>query len=164
MKFAYTAWNNETSPLPICRRGPITTNPTMTPNRPSPEPDLSSVPFYEGLQQHCLLVQRCPHCGTIQLGELYCNHCHADGLQWVPASGRARLHSYVHMHMSYHEGFADQIPYNAATIELEEGPRFYTNIVGMDDQALVIGMPLQVQYSTLSTGTVVPVFAPRTEQ
>lgn len=132
----------------------------MTPDRPSPVPDLASEPFFAGLRAHRLLVQRCPHCGSVQLGELYCNRCHADGLVWVPASGRATLHSFVNVHMRYHEGFADQMPYSGALVELEEGPRLYASIVEQDGRALVIGLPLQVRYSTLSSATVVPVFAP----
>ena len=132
----------------------------MTPDRPSPEPDLASQGFFDGLRARRLMVQRCPHCGALQLSELQCNRCHAEGLEWVPASGRATLYSLVNIHMRYHEGFADQVPYNAATVELAEGPRLYANIVAAGPDPLALGMPLEVDYSELSTGVVVPVFRP----
>lgn len=132
----------------------------MTPDRPSPEPDLASAGFFAGLQEQRLMVQRCPYCGTLQLGELYCNHCHAPGLEWIAASGRATLYSFVNIHMRYHAGFADQSPYPAAMVELEEGPRFYASVVDVAACDLKPGMPLTVGYDRLATGVVVPVFRP----
>jgi len=132
----------------------------MTPDRPSPEPDLASAGFFAGLQEQRLMVQRCPHCGTVQLGELYCNRCHADGLEWIEASGRATLYSFINIHMRYHAGFADQSPYPATVVELAEGPRFYASVTGAGAADLVNGMPLTVGFDRLATGVVVPVFHP----
>lgn len=130
----------------------------MNPNRPSPEPDQVSEPFFAGLNRGQLLLQRCRQCNTVQLGELYCNHCHADALSWIPASGKGKVIAAVQVHMRYHEGFEDDIPYNVVTVELDEGPRIYSNVVGMPTAEVRVGMRVEAEYSQLATGTTVPVF------
>ena len=51
-------------------------------------------------------------------------------MAWERASGRATLHTYVISHRAA-PGIEDQVPYAIAVVELEEGPRMMTNIVGI---------------------------------
>jgi hypothetical protein len=64
----------------------------------------------------------------------------------VPACGRAKVYSWTIFHQLYHPGFAQDIPYNVAIVELEEGPRMHTNIVGCTNEDIHIDMPLQLVF------------------
>lgn len=132
----------------------------MNPARPSPMPDFVSGPFFEGLAACELRVQRCTACGALQLGELACNACHATSLEWIPASGKGVIHSFVVMHSDFHPAFSADLPYNVAMVELDEGPRLYANIVGITNSELRVGMRVKVAYSPLDSGVTVPVFSP----
>ena len=63
------------------------------------------------------------------------------------ASGRGTLYSYVINHRAA-PGFADDAPYAIAVVQLEEGPRMMSNILGLPatPEALVLDMPLQVTF------------------
>jgi uncharacterized OB-fold protein len=58
-------------------------------------------------------------------------------------------------------GFAEQVPYAIAVVELEEGPRMMTNIVGIENtpENLVLDMELEVEFETRGDQAV-PVFHP----
>ncbi len=75
------------------------------------------------------------------------------------ASGRATLHSYVISHRPA-PGFVP--PYSIAVVELEEGPRMMTNIVGVAQtpEALVLDMPLTVRFEAIDDEISLPLFAP----
>jgi uncharacterized OB-fold protein len=128
--------------------------------RPMPEPDAASAPFFEALNQCRLLLQRCGSCGTCQLGEHRCNSCGSKDIGWAEASGRASLYSFTIVHVPYHPAFASQVPYNAAMVELEEGPRLFSNIVGCTHDELRIGLALAVDFEQHGDGWL-PVFRPR---
>jgi uncharacterized protein len=57
-------------------------------------------------------------------------------------------------------GFASAVPYNIAQIDLEEGVRMTSNIVGISNEALRIGMKLQVVFEDASKNVSLPKFRP----
>ena len=93
-------------------------------------------------------------------GSRACTECLSESLEWVPASGRATLFTFAVMHQRYHPGFFDEIPYNIAVVELEEGPRLNTNIIGVPNEGLRVGMPLVVSFEEVGEGVVLPKFRP----
>jgi uncharacterized OB-fold protein len=80
-------------------------------------------------------------------------------MEWAEASGRARLHTYVVIHHVFGTAFRP-MPYNVAVVELAEGPLFHTNVVECDDDALQIGMELEVVFDEQPEGFTLPVFRP----
>jgi uncharacterized protein len=76
-------------------------------------------------------------------------------VEWRPASGRARLVSFVIVHRAA-PGFEAEVPYIVALAELEEGPRMLTNLPGAptDPSALNIGAPLTVTFEKRGDITV----------
>jgi hypothetical protein len=76
------------------------------------------------------------------------------------ASGRATLYSYV-IHQRPAPGFDP--PYAIAVVELEEGPRMMTNVVGVPQtpEALALDMPLEVVFEPLDGEITLPLFRPR---
>lgn len=131
------------------------------PSKPIPQPDDASRPFFDGAQRGALMIERCTACGAyLAPGSRACTECLSEALEWVAASGRATLFTFAIMHQRYHPGFADALPYNIAVVELAEGPRLNTTIVGVANDALRVGMPLAVTFEGLGEGIVLPKFRP----
>ena len=60
-------------------------------------------------------------------------HCLGDRWVWEKAAGGAKLISWVVYHVAFHPAFANRLPYNVAVVELDEGPRLISNVVGVAD-------------------------------
>jgi uncharacterized OB-fold protein len=132
-----------------------------TPSKPVPEPDERSRPFFEGALRGELRLQRCKDCGTfLVLGSRVCTKCLGENLEWTPVSGRGTLFTFGLMHQKYHPGFFDEIPYNVSVVELEEGPRLQTNIIGVKNEGLRVGMPVVVTFERVSESVALPKFRP----
>lgn len=130
-------------------------------SKPTPVPSLESRPYWEGLKERRLLI---PHCGTC--GHWWfppsalCPRCNADKPEWRAASGCGKVFSYVVFHRVYHPAYAGNVPYAVALIELEEGPRLVSNLVGVDLADIRCEMPVIVVFEELGEW-VVPKFKPR---
>ena len=126
-----------------------------------PEPTPETRPFWDGAAAGELRIQRCRACARHYFyPRPYCPHCGASDVEWVTASGRATLYSYVISHRPA-PGFADDAPYAIAVVELEEGPRMMTNLVHVEatPENLRLDMPLRVVFEP--RGDVrVPLFEP----
>jgi len=117
--------------------------------------------FWEGTSRGELRIQRCLPCGHAYFyPRTSCPRCGSTDVAWERASGRGRLHTYV---ISYRAapGFEDQVPYAIAVVELEEGPRMMSNLVGIENtpERLVLDMALEVSFEPRG-GVAVPVFRP----
>jgi uncharacterized OB-fold protein len=82
-------------------------------------------------------------------------------VEWKPVSGRGTLHTFTVVHRGA-KGFPLGTPYVIAVVELAEGPRMMTNLVGVEpDPAKVrIGMPLEVVFQDVSGEFTLPHFRP----
>ena len=89
-----------------------------------------------------------------------CPHCGSFDVEWFTASGDATLYSYVINHRPA-PGFEAEAPYAIAVVQLAEGPRMMTSIVGVPNtpEALELDMPLRVQFEKRGDLTL-PVFGP----
>lgn len=130
------------------------------PTRPIPEPTPETLHFWEGTQAGELRIQRCQDCeGAYFPPRPFCPRCSSRNVAVEVASGRATLYSYV-IHHREMPGFTP--PYAIAVVELEEGPRMMTNIVGCEQtpEALVLDMPLEVTFEQVGEAISVPLFRP----
>jgi len=136
------------------------------PPTPVPVPDEESRPFFAAACRGVLLLRRCHDCGTFMaptggIGTPLrprCVRCFSAALAWAPAGGRGTLYSFALMHQVYDPAFADQVPYNIAVVELDEGVRMTTNVVGCANAELRIGMPLEVTFEPVSAEVAIPRF------
>lgn len=134
-----------------------------TASLPVPTPDQASAPFFEGAAQGRLMLMRCRSCGTHRYPSRdRCDVCWSTDTEWVQASGRATLHSWVLFHQVYHPGFAERVPYNVAVVELAEGPRITTNVTGCASEDLRAGMALDVWFEKVADDVALPKFRPAT--
>jgi uncharacterized OB-fold protein len=124
---------------------------------PTPETE----PYWSGTAAGELRLQRCGDCARPYFyARPSCPHCGSLDVEWFAASGRARLHTYVINHRPA-PGFEEDGPYAIAVVELEEGPRLMTNIVGIDNtpENLVLDMALEVAFEQRGD-VAIPVFRP----
>lgn len=109
---------------------------------PIPEPDGVSAPFWEGLRQERLRVQRCTHCATWQFGpECICHRCHAFDPAWVEVPAEGRIYSWERVWHPVHPALKDRGPYLAVLVELPHagGVRLVGNLLGDAMQEVRIG-------------------------
>jgi len=59
--------------------------------------------------------------------------------------------------------FADRVPYNAVVVQLDEGPFMVSNLVDIDNDAIEVGLPVEVTYVDLDDDLTLPQFRVTTE-
>jgi len=129
--------------------------------KPVPEPTPDTQPFWDGCAAGELRIQRCRDCGKPYFyPRPVCPECGSTDVEWFTASGRATLYSYVINHRPA-RGFEDDGPYAIAVVQLAEGPRMMTNLVGVPNtpEDLILDMELQVTFEQRGEISL-PVFAP----
>ena len=128
---------------------------------PGPEIDALNMPYWESLTEGALTYQKCNACEHAWLPpRTECPHCLAADWRWEKAAGGAKLISWVVYHIAYHPAFAKRLPYNVAVVELDEGPRLISNVIGVDDaETLVIDQRLRLIIEREGS-TAVPRFVP----
>ena len=128
---------------------------------PAPELDALNTPYWESLAQGALSYQKCNPCGHAWLPpRTECPHCLAADWHWEKAAGGAKLISWVVYHIAYHPAFAKRLPYTVAVVQLDEGPRLISGVVGMDDpEKLKIDQRLRLTIEH-EGATAVPRFVP----
>lgn len=130
-----------------------------TPSKPVPVPTPETQPFWDGTAAGELRLQRCPACDRHYFPPRpFCPTCLSGDVTWERVSGRGMLHSYVINHRPA-PGWDE--PYAIAVVELDEGPRMMTNVVGVDQtpEALVLDMALTVTFEARGD-LMLPVFRP----
>jgi uncharacterized OB-fold protein len=141
-------------------KGTIDTDPAGY-AKPVPVPDERSRPFFEGALAGRLMLQRCEACGRWMWPVVArCLHCLDADVRWAPSRGEGTLYSFALVHQLYHPGFAEEIPYNVAEVDLAEGVRVLSTIEGVPADELRIGQPLVVAFRPVADGVVLPVFTP----
>lgn len=118
-----------------------------------------AAPFLEAAAEGRLVLQVCRRCGTAQLpARARCEACGHTAFDWRPAAGTGRLASFAVLHRS-----PDQrpVPYVYALVELDEGPRIISNVVGCEPARLRVQLRLRVVFGDADEdGRRWPVFEP----
>ncbi len=129
--------------------------------KPIPVPSEDSKPHWEGAKRHELCLQRCQECGAFRLPPApLCPECTAMGGEWTKVSGRGKVYSFVIFHRAYHKAFEKDLPYAVAVIELEDGPRLVSNIVGIAPDRIRCDMPVEVTFEDITSDATLPKFRP----
>ncbi len=128
--------------------------------RPLPGITPDNQPFWEACRRHELSLPRCRDCGHLRLPGPICPQCLSMDSDWAPVSGRGKLYTWTVIYQRYHPGFADELPYNVAMIELEEGPKLISSVVGCDNDDLRVGMEVTVIFEDVTGEVTLPKFKP----
>lgn len=129
-------------------------------SKPLPEITPDNKPFWDSCKQHELSLQRCQDCGCLRLPSPICQECLSMESEWIKMSGRGKLYTWTTIFQRYHPAFAEELPYNVAVVELEEGPRLITNIVDYSHEDLRIGMEVEVVFEDVTEEITLPKFRP----
>ena len=131
-------------------------------NKPIPRPQPESDFYWEKAKLHELWLRKCNACSEAYFYPRDISPCcFSKDTCWIKASGKATLYTYGIVHRSLHPGFAEEVPFVTAIVELEEGPRMPTNIVGVEDPTpdkLPIGVSLQVAFEDITDTIALPKF------
>jgi uncharacterized OB-fold protein len=76
--------------------------------------------------------------------------------EWVPSTGKGTIHSWVTYHEAPHPGF--KVPYSVVLVELEEGVRMVSNLVDVKPEEIVMGLPVEVVFESVTGEMVLPKF------
>jgi uncharacterized protein len=87
-----------------------------------------------------------------------CPACHSLEFDAAEMSGTGRVYSYAVLHHPRSPKFA--YPLVTALVELDEGVRLVTNLVGIEPAEVRIGMPVQVTFVPTDREMSIPVFGP----
>lgn len=133
--------------------------------KPLPEINSLSQPFWEAAADNKLVIQRCSNCGVfVWCPRPSCTECGGDQLEWKTMSGRGMVFSFTivrEVTEGRGRGFVKDIPYIIAWIDLEEGPRFCSNVVDCPIDKVTIGMPVEAVFEKAGGDISLPKFRPR---
>jgi len=130
-------------------------------HKPLPAISPLNEPYWYGLKRHELQLPRCHECGTIWYPpSLFCPGCWSRNFAWQKLSGRGKVNSWVVFHQAYFPSFTDDVPYNVAEVELEEGPRLLTNLVAVDNDDITMDMPVEIVFDDVTDEVTLAKFRP----
>jgi uncharacterized protein len=125
--------------------------------RPAPIVTEDSAAFWDAADEGRLVAQRCAACGRLRHPPRpMCPECRSLDIEVVDLSGRGVVYSYSVLHHPQHPAF--EYPVLAALIDLDEGIRIVSNVVGVEPDEIRIGAAVQVEFVATDGDHQVPVF------
>ncbi|EPH45990.1 bifunctional MaoC family dehydratase N-terminal/OB-fold nucleic acid binding domain-containing protein [Streptomyces aurantiacus] len=142
--------------------------PRPTAKRPRPVINRDNAGFWDGVARHRLLIQRCGDCARPRFPWLPgCNACGSPEWDTVEASGEGTVYSYVVMHHPPFPAFTEPYradegagPYAVVLVELAEGVRILSQVVGVPHDEVRIGMPVRLEFRRVDEELELPMFRP----
>jgi uncharacterized OB-fold protein len=126
---------------------------------PAPNPSPAARPYWDAAARGELVYQRCDVCGTIPpRPTTVCGSCLGRALTWRPSAGAGSLYSWTVVWRPQHPSFT--VPYAPAIVELDEGFRMMSAVVGCPPDDLAAGMRLAVEFHPASETIALPYFRP----
>jgi uncharacterized OB-fold protein len=106
-----------------------------------PTIDTASAPYWEAAKEGQLLIAECTACGKVHhYPRPFCPHCWSEDVHPVQASGTGTIYTYSTVYVNDLAPFKERLPYVAAIVELDEGPRLMTLIEGVEPERLGVGI------------------------
>jgi uncharacterized protein len=117
-------------------------------------------PYWDAAKRHELKIQKCRTCGGYYFYPRdFCPSCFSFDVEWMKVSGRGTIYSFTICHRPA-KGFEEDVPYNLVLVELEEGPRMMSTVVGCPNDALRVGMAVEVVFDDVTEEVTLPRFTP----
>ena len=131
----------------------------MAYDKPLPTPSPLTKPFYDGAKEGKLLLPRCEDCNRVHWYPRYiCPFCHSTNISWIESSGEGRIHTFAVQHRAF-GGWAKEVPFVTAYIDLNEGDRMVTVLRGVDasdPSSIKIGSKVKVEFEEASEAVHLP--------
>lgn len=135
--------------------------PDDAPERFQPPVSPAAEPFWAATRERQLVLQWCTACERpIHFPREACPRCLGDGLEFRPASGMGTVYAVSVMPKPANPTMAGRTPYAVALVDLDEGARTMTNVVGVEPSSVVVGQRVQVVWEPLADGRHLALFVP----
>ena len=119
--------------------------------KPYPTPTPTTAPFWDGLRDERVMIQRCADCGTwVFYPRSNCSNCLGPNLNWHEVSGEGKIHTFTVTRQPTSPHFADEVPQLIAMIELNEGVRLTTTLVENDPDQIAVGAAVKPVFDHVS--------------
>ena len=129
--------------------------------KPLPTLNEDNRPFWEACRENRLAMQKCGACGHIRYPiQAVCPECLSGQAEWVTLTGRGAVLSRLVFHQVYSKAFANDVPYNVVLVQLDEGPRMFSNVIGVPNDDVKVGMRLVVAFDPVTPEVTIPRFRP----
>ena len=121
-------------------------------------------PFWEGCRDGVLRMQACRPAGHLRypISEI-CPRCLSSDYDWRELSGEGEVLSAVTFQRAYNPAYAGLVPYNVALVQLDEGPRMFSNLLPLDRRDVPAGTRVRVAFDPVAGGLAIPRFVPIAE-
>ena len=130
-------------------------------NKPLPTVSGESKPYWDSCRMGQLVIQTCDNCSEFQFYPRgICANCWSYDIQWYKSTGKGTVWSYTVTYQNRTPGFAEDVPYVLALVELEEGVKMFTNIVDCEPRDVSIGMEVEVTFVQANNQISIPYFKP----
>lgn len=134
----------------------------MSLHPPLPVADDLTTPFWNGIREGKLRVQRCADCRRYQFPpRATCESCSSAQLSFEDMSGRGSVYNFTEtLSGARHPYFQSITPYLVGMVRLDEQEDliFASNFPGGDYADLAIGAPVEVEFHEIAGGVVIPQF------
>ena len=131
----------------------------MAYDKPLSTPSPLTKPFYDGAKEGKLLLPRCEDCNRVHWYPRYiCPFCHSTNISWIESSGEGRIHTFAVQHRAF-GGWAKEVPFVTAYIDLNEGDRMVTVLRGVDatdPSSIKFGSKVKVEFEEASEAIHLP--------
>jgi len=119
--------------------------------------DAESKPYWDGLKDEKLFIQYCDDCQQhIFYPRTICPHCFSEKIRWQESCGSGKIYSYTVVHQAFGP-FKSEAPFVVGIIELDEGVRMMSRILGDKDQ-IAIDQEVSVVFKEVESELVLPYF------
>lgn len=134
-------------------------------SKPLPAITAEAKPFWDAAARQKLMIQRCQDCNAwVWTPRPSCNECGSEKVEWTQMSGKGEVYSFTVIRQvvgrAASKAFEPDIPYVIAWVDLAEGPRLITNIIGCPVEDVKLGMKVTVQFEKASEKVWLPKFKP----
>lgn len=135
----------------------MTANYDALPAKPRPQPVPENEPYWTGLREHRLLVQRCSACGQRRhYPRPMCDACYSMDYAWEELDRSGTVHSWTVTHHPFHPGFKRDIPYATVTADLAPGIRIQAPLADDDASKLSVGVAVVVEFVDIDGSLTLP--------
>lgn len=119
--------------------------------KPLPSPDADTQPFWDSCKRHAMALQLCGSCGRFRYPPRPgCPYCLSEDAEWTQVSGQGSVYVSLHVHHPPNEAWKESTPYNVSMIELAEGVRMWSNVVGCEPSEVAIGDAVELVYDDVT--------------
>jgi uncharacterized OB-fold protein len=131
--------------------------------KPLPAPSPETQFFWDKARAHELWLPYCRACERFYwYPRDFCRYCGGRDVEWRRSEGRGKLHTFAIHYRAFHPGWNDDVPYLTALVELDEGVRIFSNLVGVepDPAAVRCEMPVELMWDDVTPEITLPKWKP----